>query len=157
MPSSERRYVCRPERESLPRSLATWIRRSVRSFTRSIASEMMPSATANSGAVRISSSLYSPIQKQVAGKAVSSAARSCRKRRKPLLDQHADPLGDGGEPAVTADYTAEVLVVHGPPDRLAIEEAERLGVAEDLLERLGDRGEVERRTLFGRAGEDELL
>ena len=40
------------------------------------------SATANSGAVRISSSLYSPIQKEVAGKAVSRAARSCRKRRK---------------------------------------------------------------------------
>ena len=42
---------------------------------------MIPSATANSGAVRVSSALYSPIQKLVAGKAVSSAARLCRKRR----------------------------------------------------------------------------
>ena len=48
---------------------------------RSVASEMIPSATANSGAVRDSSSLYSPIQKDVAEKAVSSAARSWRKRR----------------------------------------------------------------------------
>ena len=83
MPSLERRYVWRPERKSLPRSLLTWIRRSVRSLARSVASEMIPSATANSGAVRVSSSLYSPIQKLVAGKAVSSAARSCRKRRNP--------------------------------------------------------------------------
>ena len=53
----------------------------MRSLARSVASEMIPSATANSGADRVSSSLYSPIQKLVAGKAVSSAASSCRKRR----------------------------------------------------------------------------
>ena len=77
--------------------------------------------------------------------------------RPPLLDQHAYALDDGGEPAVTADRAAEVLVVDRPPHRVAIEEAERLGVAEDLLERLGDRGEVDRRAFLGRAGEDELL
>ena len=77
--------------------------------------------------------------------------------RPPLLDQHAYALDDGGQPAVTAGRDAEVLVVDPPPNRVAIEEAERLGVAEDLLERLGDRGEVDRRALFGRAGEDELL
>ena len=82
MPLAERRYAWRPDRKSLPRSLVTWIRRSVRSFRRSVDSEMIPSATANSGASRISCSLYSPIQNVVAGKAVSSAARSCRNRRK---------------------------------------------------------------------------
>ena len=42
-----------------------------------------------------------------------------------------------------------------PTDGL-VEEAERLAVAEDLLERLGDRREVERRTL-GRGVVEEVL
>ena len=77
--------------------------------------------------------------------------------RPPLLDQRADPLGDGAEPAVAGHGRAEVLVEDRPADRGAIEEVERLGVAEDLLERLRDRGEVDRRAFLGRAGEHELL
>ena len=77
--------------------------------------------------------------------------------RPPLLDQRADALGDGGEPALAGHGRAEVLVEDRPADRVAIEEAERLGVAEDLLERLRDRRQVDRRALLGRAGEDELL
>src|ERR687897_187957 len=60
-------------------------------------------------------------------------------------------------PSATADSGAEVLVVHRPADRIAIEEAERLAVAEHLFERLGDRGEVDRGALLRRAGEDKLL
>ena len=77
--------------------------------------------------------------------------------RPALLDQRGDPLGDGGEPVLAGHRRAEVLVEDRPADRIAIEEAERLGVAEDLLERLGDRGQVDRRALLGRAGEHELL
>jgi hypothetical protein len=106
---------------------------------------MIPSATANSGAARVSSSLYSPIQKLVAGKAVSSAASSCRKRRNarascfergqrleavdrddprpPLLDQPCDPLGDGVESVLAGHRRAEILVKHRSADRMAIEEA----------------------------------
>ena len=77
--------------------------------------------------------------------------------RPPLLDQRGDPLGDRGEPVLAGHGAAEVLVVDRSADRLLIEEAERLGVTEDLVERLRDRGEVDRRALFGRAGEYELL
>ena len=123
MPSSESRYAWRPERKSLPRSLATRIRRIVRSFARSVASAMIPSATANSGAVRASSSPYSPTQKEVAGNAESSArevvqeaperARVLGERGQrleavdrddpgpALLDQRADALGHGAQPAVS--------------------------------------------------------
>ena len=140
---------------------------------------MIPSATANSGASRVSCSLYSPIQKLVAGKAVSSAASSCRKRRKSRassanaasalklsiamipgrrsLISAAIALGDRGEPALAGHRLAEVLVEDRPADRLAIEEAQRLRVAEDLLEGLRDRREVDRRPLLGGAREHELL
>ena len=77
--------------------------------------------------------------------------------RPSLLDQRADPLGHGGQPALAGHGRAEVLVEDRPADRAAIEEAERLRVVEDLLERLRDRGQVDRRALLGRAGEDELL
>ena len=77
--------------------------------------------------------------------------------RPPLLDQRGDALGDGGEPVVAAHRGAEILVEDRPADRRAIKEAERLGVAEDLLERLRHRREVERRPLLSRAGEDQLL
>ena len=77
--------------------------------------------------------------------------------RPPLLDQRGDPLGDHAEPVLAGHCAAKVLVEDRPADRIAIEEAQRLGVAEDLLERLGHGGQVDRRTLLGRAGEHELL
>ena len=77
--------------------------------------------------------------------------------RPPFLDQRGDALGHGGEPALAGHAPAEILVEDRPADRIASEEAERLRVAEDLLERLGDGGEVDRGALLGRAGEHELL
>src|SRR5829696_9982341 len=44
--------------------------------------------------------------------------------RPPLLDQCADPLGHGGEPALVADYPPEVLEIDRPADGIAIEEAQ---------------------------------
>ena len=73
------------------------------------------------------------------------------------LDQRVDPLGDGGQPTLAGHGRAEVLVEDRAADRAAVEEAERLGVAQDLLEGLRDRREVDRRALLGRAGEHELL
>ena len=75
----------------------------------------------------------------------------------PLLDQRRDPLGDRVEPVVAGHFRAEVLVEDRSTDRVAVEEAERLRVAKDLLERLGDRRQVDRGTLLGRAREHELL
>ena len=74
-----------------------------------------------------------------------------------FLDERADALGDGGEAALAGDGRAEVLIEDRPADRAAIEEVERLGVAEDLLERFRDRRQIDRRALFGGAGEHELL
>ena len=77
--------------------------------------------------------------------------------RPALLDQRGDAFGDGGESVLAGHRPTEVLIEDRPADRVAIEEAERLGVAQDLLERLGDRGEVDRGALLGRAGEHQLL
>ena len=74
-----------------------------------------------------------------------------------LLDERGDAVDDGAEAALAGDGRAEVLVEDRPADRGAIEEAQALGVAEDLLERFRDRRQVDRRALFGGAGEHELL
>jgi hypothetical protein len=97
---------------------------------------------------------------------LASVRRECGQRleavdrddsRPPLLDQRGDALGDGGKPVLPAHCGTKILVEDRPADRGAIEEAEGLGVPEDLLERLRDRREVDRRPLLSRAGEDQLL
>ena len=59
--------------------------------------------------------------------------------------------------AALVEHGAEVLVEDGAADRVRIEEAEALAVAQDLVERLGDRGEVESGPLGGGVGEHVLL
>ena len=137
----------------------------------------MASATANSGPTAISSSAYSPIQNDEAGKAVRRPARSWRKRRNSAASAYAesalklsmtmipgrrslssavDLLEDAGEAALVEDR-AEIVVEDGVADRFRVEEAERLAVAEDLVERLRHRREVEGGPLERRVREQVLL
>ena len=84
IPSAESRYPCFPLKNPLPRSFCTCRTRVSRSAVGSTASEMIPSATANSGATAISSGPYSPTHSDVAGYAVRVPARACRNRRNPV-------------------------------------------------------------------------
>ena len=61
-----------------------------------------------------------------------------------LLDELADPL-EHARKAFVVHGPAQILVEHRGADRPLVEEAQRLAVSQDLLERLGDRGEVDRR------------
>ena len=73
------------------------------------------------------------------------------------LPEQFDELGQhlGESPAVQA--VAEVFVVDVCSDYRLVEETERLAVAEDLLERLGNRRKVEGGTLGRRVMEEVLL
>ena len=107
---------------------------------------------------------------EAAGEVVEEAAKLGRLRirrerleavddhdpRTALLDQRSHLLEDAGEAALV-ERRAEVLVEDGVADRFRIEEAERLAVAEDLVEWLGHRGEVEGGPLGRRVREQVLL
>ena len=75
--------------------------------------------------------------------------------RTALLDQRAHLLEDTGEAALV-ENGAEVLVEDGAADRFRIEEAERLTVPKDLVERFRHRGEVEGGPL-GRGVREQVL
>src|SRR5439155_19336657 len=73
-----------------------------------------------------------------------------------LLEEGADPLGHPVQ-AMLVEDCAEIVVEDRAADRFRIEEAERLAVAEDLVERLRHRGEVDGGPLGRRVGKDVLL
>ena len=77
-------------------------------------------------------------------------------QRRTSLAEQFDQLGQHGGKTALVQAMAEVFVDDVRPDNGRVEETERLAVAEDLLERLGNRREVEGRTL-GRGVVEEVL
>ena len=73
-----------------------------------------------------------------------------------LLDQRVDAFEHRGE-AVLVDGVAEVVVEHRPPDLRGVEEVERLAVAQQLVEGLRHRREIQPRPLGCGVGEQALL
>jgi hypothetical protein len=74
----------------------------------------------------------------------------------PLPQDRGDSLAHAGEPFVGGG-PAEVLVEHRPADRGGVEELQGLAEAEDLLQRLGQGGEVDDRPVRAGVVEGVLL
>src|SRR6476661_9037277 len=76
--------------------------------------------------------------------------------RAPLLEEDPDPVEDPGKTLLVQD-SSEALVEDRRADGPSVEEAEGLAVSQDLVERLGDGGEVHRGAFRGGVVERVLL
>ena len=143
----------------------------------SVASETIASATANSGAALASGPEYSPTQKAVTGKADRRPARragtperagSAAYGRKALkLSITNSPgrnrlrssvmRGQRAGQAIFVQGPAEIVIDHPCAEGGGVEEVEGLAVAQELLQRFGDRGQVDREPFGGGVAEQILL
>ena len=78
------------------------------------------------------------------------------KPRAAFLEYRGDLLGNAGK-AAGAYHSPEILIENIFTDRSPVEEVQVLAEANDLLQRLRDRREIDRRTLRSRVLEDVLL
>jgi hypothetical protein len=76
--------------------------------------------------------------------------------RPPLPQQFGDPGQDTRQPLVV-EHLAEVVVEDAGAEGGGVEVIQGLAVTEDLLQGLGDRGEIERRTARSGVAEQILL
>ena len=151
-----------------------------RSAVRSVLSDRIASATANSAASprRRRVAAYSPTQNEVTGTADSTPGQvvqePAERPRVALIgaqgleavDHHQpgpavfEQIGDPGQhpgQSLVVQGLAQVLVDDAAAEHRGVEVLQGLAVPQDLLQRFGHGGQVQRRMLLGRVVEQVLL
>ena len=99
-----------------------------------------------------------PERRRVRGERMQRLEAVDHEQPRSSLSEHRDHATERlGQRVRMAQAGAQVLVEHAAADRVRVEEGQGLSVPQDLLERLGDRREVDRGPVLARVLEQVLL